>query len=69
MSFRKRTNAYWEKRAQEQLTYLERQVLPYLKQIDAVFRNAQKANLASVKDVYLNYYKSQGWDTTNESVS
>lgn len=64
MAFRKRTNAYWEKRAQEQLTLVELQALSHIKEIDALYRLALNANLDSVKSLYVNYYKSQGFDTS-----
>lgn len=64
MAFRKRTNAYWQKRAEEQLTLVELQSLAHMKTIDAVYRNAQRYTLAEVKKLYESYYKSQGWDIT-----
>jgi len=64
MAFRKRTNAYWEKRAQEQLTYVEQQSLAHLKAIDRVFRDAQKYTLQEVQKLYATYYQEQGFDTT-----
>lgn len=63
MAFRKRTNAYWEKRAQEQLTLVEQQALPYLQGVDKAFRNAQRYTLEEVKKLYVSYYKSQGFNT------
>jgi len=63
MKPRKRTNAYWDKRSQEQLTLVEQQALPHLKEIDRVFRNAQKQTLADVKQLYVTYYTKQGFDT------
>jgi SPP1 gp7 family putative phage head morphogenesis protein len=62
--FRKRTNAYWRKRAEEQLTLVEMQTLPYMRQIDRAYLDARKANLASVKSLYVNYYKKQGFDVS-----
>ena len=64
MAFRKRTSAYWEKRAQEQLTLVEQQSLPQLKAIDKAFRDAQRYTLEEVKKLYINYYAKQGFDTT-----
>ena len=64
MKPRKRTNAYWDKRSQEQLTLVEKQALPYLKQIDSAFRDAQKQTLKDVKSLYLNYYAKENFDTT-----
>lgn len=63
MAFRKRTNAYWDKRAAEQLTYVERDALAHLKLIDKVYRDARKYTLDEVKKLYLAYYAKQGWDT------
>lgn len=63
MAFRKRTNAYWDKRAEEQLSYVEVESLPYLKAIDSAYLDARKYTLAQVKSLYLAYYKKQGWDT------
>lgn len=59
----KRSNAYWDKRAAEQLTLVERQSLPYLKEIDNVYLSARKTNLEAVKALYLAYYTKQGFDT------
>lgn len=67
MAFRKRTNAYWEKRAQEQLTYVELQTLPHLIAIDDLFRAALKNNLQAVKALYVTYYQKQGFDITKLS--
>jgi len=64
MKPRKRTNAYWDKRSQEQLTLVEKQALPHLKEIDRVFRNSQKQTLKDVKNLYEVYYRKQGFDTT-----
>ncbi len=63
MAFRKRTNRYWERRAEEQLTLVEQQSLKYLNAIDRVYLDARKANLDTVKALYLTYYAKNGWDT------
>ena len=63
MSFRKRSDEYWENRAQEQLTFIEQQSIGYLRAIDRVYVEARRANLEAVKSLYLNYYTKQGWDT------
>lgn len=62
--FRQRTNAYWRKRAEEQLTLIERQSLPYLRQIDRAYLQARRYNLEQVKSLYVNYYKKQGFDVS-----
>lgn len=62
MAFRKRTNAYWDKRAAEQLAYVEQQALPYLRAIDRVYLEARRANLAAVFKLYEAAYKKNGWD-------
>jgi SPP1 gp7 family putative phage head morphogenesis protein len=64
MQFRKRTNAYWRRRAEEQLTLVEQLSLPYLKQIDRAYLDARRANLAAVKSLYVNYYKKAGFDVS-----
>lgn len=64
MAFRKRTNAYWKKRAQEQLNYVEQQSIPHLKTIDKVYLDARKVTLEAVKQLYITYYTKQGWDVT-----
>jgi SPP1 gp7 family putative phage head morphogenesis protein len=64
MTFIERSDEYWEKRAQEQLTFLELEALPFLKTIDRVYLDARRANLEAVKSLYVNYYKKEGWDTT-----
>lgn len=63
MAFRKRTNAYWDKRAEEQLTYVEQEALPHIKDIDRAYRDARKYTLDEVKKLYLAYYAKEGWDT------
>lgn len=64
LTTRKRTNAYWAKRAQEQLELIEQQTLPYLRQVDRVYRNAQSQTLAEIKKLYQTYYTKEGFDTT-----
>lgn len=63
MDFRKRTNAYWEKRAEEQLTLVEKLSLKHLKDIDRVYLDARKYTLDEVKKLYLAYYTKTGLDT------
>lgn len=63
MAFRKRTNAYWARRAEEQLAYVEMETLPFLNQIDRTYLEARRITLEEVKKLYLNYYSKQGWDT------
>ena len=62
MALRRRTNAYWDKRAAEQLTYVEQQTLPHLNAIDRAYTQAQRNTLAAVKALYLAYYSKKGWD-------
>lgn len=64
MAFRKRTNAYWDRRAEEQLTFIEKEALPYLKQVDRAYLDARRYTLEEVKRLYISYYTRQGWDTT-----
>ena len=64
MAFRKRTNAYWRRRAEEQLTLVEKQSMPYLRQIDRAYLDARRANLKAVKSLYVNYYRKQGFDVS-----
>lgn len=63
MAFRKRTNAYWERRAEEQLTLVEQLSLKHLNEIDRAYLTARKLNLEAIKTLYLAYYAKQGWDT------
>lgn len=63
MAFRKRTNAYWDKRAAEQLTFVEQQALPHIRAIDGVYLDARRYTLEEVKKLYLAYYAKNGWDT------
>lgn len=63
MAFRKRTNAYWEKRAQEQLALIEQQSLPYLREIDKAYLTARRKNLEGLKKLYATYYAKDGFDT------
>jgi SPP1 gp7 family putative phage head morphogenesis protein len=59
-----RSDAYWEKRAQEQLTHVELESLPQLKAIDKVFRGAQRTTLEEIKKLYLTYYSKEGFDVS-----
>jgi len=61
---RQRTNSYWAKRAQEQLELIEQQTLPYLRQVDKIYRNAQSQTLAEIKKLYQTYYSKEGFDTS-----
>lgn len=63
MKPRKRTNTYWDKRSEEQLTYIEQLALPHLKAIDSIYLAARKANLEAVKSLFVAYYTKQGFDT------
>jgi len=63
MPFLNRTDTYWDKRAEEQLTFVELQSLPNLKAIDKVYLNARRYTLEQVKNLYLAYYLKNGWDT------
>lgn len=62
MPFRKRTDAYWDKRAEEQLTFVELEALPHIKSIDRAYLDARRYTLEEVKKLYLAYYTKQGWD-------
>ena len=62
MSFRKRTNAYWQKRSTERVALLERQSEPYIRKVNAVYSDARRDVIQQMKAVYSGYYTSQGWD-------
>lgn len=62
MKPRKRTNAYWDKRAAEQLTYVEQQALPHLRAIDRIYLDARRANLEAAMKLYEAAYRANGWD-------
>lgn len=63
MDFRKRSNAYWEKRAEEQLTLVEKQSIKHLKDIDRVYLDARRYTANEVKKLYVAYYTKNGLDT------
>lgn len=63
MEFRRRSDAYWDKRAIEQLTFVEQEALPHLRAIDKAYSDARRHTLNEVKKLYLAYYAKNGWDT------
>lgn len=60
MALRKRTNAYWEKRANERLVESEKTSEQYRRQIRQVYENAQKETLQQLKKIYANYWTKDG---------
>ena len=62
MALRRRTNAYWDKRAAEQLTYVEQQTLPHLLAIDRVYLDARRYTVEEVRKLYIAYFTKKGWD-------
>lgn len=60
MALRKRTNAYWDKRALERLDLSEKTSEAYRKRIASVYDKAQKATLADLKKIYATYWTKEG---------
>ncbi|MBR2587012.1 minor capsid protein [Candidatus Saccharibacteria bacterium] len=54
----KRSNAYWEKRSIERLTRAEKTSVPYLKQIQKIYRSSARSVVRTVKETYASYYRN-----------
>lgn len=55
---KQRSNAYWEKRSIERLTRAEKNSVPYLRQIQNVYKASAKSVVKTVKDTYASYYRN-----------
>ena len=64
MAFNRRSNEYWERRAAEQLSLIEKQSLKHINEIDRVYLDARRRTVEDTKKLYEAYYTKQGWDTT-----
>ena len=60
MALRKRTNAYWNKRANERLVESEKTSEEYRKQIRKLYDAAQKETLRQLKKIYADYWTKEG---------
>lgn len=60
---RKRTNAYWQRRAEQRLTESERTSESYARQVRKVYQEAQRQTVLEVRKMYEAYYKKdEGFD-------
>ena len=60
MALRKRTNAYWNKRANERLVESEKTSEEYRRQIRKLYDAAQKETLRQLKKIYADYWTKEG---------
>lgn len=60
MALRKRTNAYWNKRANERLVESEKTSEEYRRQIRKLYDTAQKEILRQLKKIYADYWTKEG---------
>lgn len=52
-----KSDTYWQKRALQRLTRAEKSSVPYLTQIQKVYRNSARSVVQSVKEMYASYYR------------
>lgn len=63
MALRKRTDAYWQKRANERLTRSERLTQQYMRKLRAVYAEARRNTTKQLQEIYAAYYKGDdGFD-------
>ncbi len=60
MALRKRTNAYWNKRANERLVESEKTTEEYRRQIRKLYGATQKETLRQLKKIYADYWTKEG---------
>jgi len=60
MALRKRTNAYWNKRANERLIESEKTSEQYRKEIRKLYETTQKETLRQLKKIYADYWTKEG---------
>lgn len=53
-----KSEEYWQKRSLQRLTRAERASIPYLKQIQKVYRDSARAVVQTVKETYASYYRN-----------
>ena len=54
----RRTESYWEKRSIKRISEAERRSIPYIKQVQNVYKKAAKDTIESVRAMYRAYYKN-----------
>lgn len=54
----RRTESYWEKRSISRISAAEKRSIPYIKQVQRVYRKAAKDTIESVRAMYRAYYKN-----------
>ena len=60
MALRKRTNAYWKKRANERLVESEQTSEIYRRKIRKVYASSQRKTLEQLKKIYADYWTKEG---------
>lgn len=60
MALRKRTNAYWNKRANERLIESEKTSEQYRREIRKLYETTQKETLRQLKKIYADYWTKEG---------
>ncbi len=63
MALRKRTDTYWQKRANERLLKSERLTKKYMAELSKVYAEARRRTVKELQDIYAAYYKGdKGFD-------
>lgn len=63
MALRKRTDSYWQKRAEQRLVRSERLSKQYMRQLRKVYNSARFETVKDIQHIYETYYKGQdGFD-------
>lgn len=57
------SDKYWSERSLERLTEAERRSLPYMREIQQVYKLAAKRTVEQVKEMYAAYYAREGFDS------
>lgn len=63
MALRRRTDAYWQKRAEQRLLASERTTKKYMAELSRTYAEARRRTVKSLQDIYAAYYKKdEGFD-------
>lgn len=63
MALRKRTDAYWQKRAVQRVDQSEKISTRYMRQLRKIYANAQRQTIKELQNIYAAYYKKdEGFD-------
>ena len=54
----RRTESYWEKRSIQRISAAEKSSIPYIRQVQNIYKNAAKDTIESVRAMYRAYYKN-----------